>query len=160
MGITNIWAEEDSVDWTKVDLRENVIYFWDARYANNYKDDQDLNFPGISKVIKDIVGPAPLFPPGFYVQGNTIIASKNVLQNLSRDMINILRSFLRKYGPDNCPFQNAGDKCLQIFTETYLNIWIAMTNVEKVYAVDYSVLSSQTDGGDEVYEDQNEYFAY
>ena len=162
MGITNMWTEEDSVDWTKVDLRENVIYFWDARYANNYFSDQELLFPGISRVMKDIVAPPPYgnVAPGFFVQGNTIIASRTVIKNLSRDMINILRSFLRKYGTDNCPFQNSADRCIQIFTETYLNIWIAMTKVEKVYAVDYSVLSSQLDGGDNVHEDKNEYFAF
>jgi len=159
MAITNIWTEEDSVDWTKVDLKENKLFFWDGQYANNYYESQELNFPGIIKVMTEIVGNLPELPSGYFMKGNIIICSKQNIQNLSRDMINMLRSFLRRY-TGTCPFQNAADNCIQIFAEVYINIWIKMANIDSVYAVDISVLSSQSNAGDEVYLDNNEYFAY
>jgi len=160
IGITNIWTEVDTIDWTKIDFHEKKLYFWYATYVKNYYDYQELNHPGIIKVMKEIVGNLPLLAPGHFITITNIICSKEVLKILTRDMINMIRSYLRKYGSNKCPFQNGGENCIQHFAKTYMNIWIAMQHISTVYSVDNYILSSQFNEGDEVFEDKNDYFSF
>lgn len=160
IGITNIWTEADTIDWTKVDFHEKKVYFWYATHVKNYYDYQELHHPGIIKVMQEIVGSLPHLAPGHFITMNNIICSKEILKNISRDMINMIRSYLRKYGYNKCPFRNGGENCLLHFAETYMNIWIAMQKITTIYSVDNNILSSQFDEGDEVFEDNNEYFSF
>lgn len=153
VGVSSLQREEESIDWTKVELKENTIYYWSGFHSDSYYEDQEHAYPGTISMIKDLLGSLPPVPTGYFLRGSFLICSRTVFKRITTDFKNVIKIYHSKYG-SSCP------DCFEHFVETYINIWMVVKNVNSVFAVDSNLLSSLRNKGDGVYKDSKEYFAH
>ena len=131
------------IDWTKVDFRNNTIYFWCGSHNRNFYARQERYHPGLSKVIAEVspIG-VPAIRPGFHIYTGSFIASTEIVRNYAASARTLIRNMYARYPrlnstEDFCPFLKADrHRCIGYVLERYLNMWIANAGVEAVFAVD------------------------
>ena len=142
------WKEGASIDWTKVDFKQNTIYFWYSQpnaIGKTYMETIDIHHKGMMNVMGDLL-PYDLPDMGSsarYIYGNYFITSREVFISYMDSATMLLDLFLAK-NPINsqCPFEISSSlyrgslRCTGYFMESYINIWAVRNNISLVYAVD------------------------
>ena len=141
------FKEGASLDLTKLDFKQNTIYFWYSIYGKNktYYEVLDKEHSGMLAVLKELV-PFPLPPMNNqnYIYGNYFITSKEIFKNYMKSAIEFKNNFLLKYPiGSKCPYcvppdvRQAEKRCIGYILERYINIWMTHMNINMVYAVDH-----------------------
>ena len=142
------WKEGASIDWTKVDFKQNTIYFWYSLpnvIGKTYIETMNIHHKGMMNVMRELL---PYALPGMnsknrYIYANYFITSREVFISYMDSAKMLLDLFLAKYPLNSkCPFlipeheTNGRLRCAGYFMERYINIWAAHNNISLVYAVD------------------------
>jgi len=142
------WKEGASIDWTKVDFKEDTIYFWySIPNYTSYLETIERQHPGMLAVLNDLISSTSSLPEmnsSFrYSYSNYFITSRDVFLSYMESATNVLDSFLVKYPVGSkCPYAipefipNGEMRCVGYLLERYINIWAVQHNVSMVYAVD------------------------
>lgn len=142
------WKEGASMDWTKIDFKENTIYFWYSIHENknrSYYEVMDSEHSGMSSVMRDLVGfPLPDMSRQNYVYAHYFISSKEVFLEYVDDALKFTNRFLAKHPINSkCPFGLPEDtaypdkRCVGYILERYINVWATYKKLQFVYAVDH-----------------------
>ena len=142
------WKEGASIDWTKVDFKQNTIYFWYSLpnvIGKSFLDTIDIHHKEMVNVMRELLRfeLPEMGPSARYVYANYFITSREVFINYMDSARQVLDLFLTKYPLNSeCPFEipahetNGRLRCAGYFMERYINIWAAHNNISLVYAVD------------------------
>jgi len=140
------WKEGASIDWTKVDFKEETIYFWySIPNHNSYLETIERQHKGMLAVLGDLITASiPEMNSTFrYSYSNYFITSRDVFLRYMKSAKTILDSFIAKYPVGSeCPYAippsiaNGEMRCVGYTLERYINIWAVQHNVSLVYAVD------------------------
>ena len=153
--IKHNWKEGASIDWTKIDFKENKIYFWYSlpNYNNNYNEIMEIQHKGMLQIFKNLL---PYKFPVMdynkrYIYSNYFITTKEIFMKYMKSAKKLLYLFLLKYPfgskcpyalPDNNNNNNNNNnnidelRCVGYLLERYINIWAVHNNITLVYAVD------------------------
>jgi hypothetical protein len=142
------WKEGASIDWTKVDFKENTIYYWYSIYEGknrSYYQVMDAEHSGMSVVMKDLVDfPLPTMTDQNYVYAHYFITTKEVFLEYMEDALKFVDRFFTKFPINSkCPFGLPEDtsfpnkRCIGYILERYFNVWVAYKKLRLVYAVDH-----------------------
>lgn len=130
------------IDWTKVDFRSDTVYFWCGVYSQNFYDFQEQIHPGITKLLSEVspVG-IPVIQPGYHVYTGSFIASKEVVRRYSHSVRTLIQNMYTRYPrinstEDFCPINAKKYRCIGYVLERFLNLWIANSGIETIFAVD------------------------
>lgn len=142
------WKEGASIDWTKVDFKQDTIYFWySIPNDKSYLETIERQHTGMLAVLGDLIGSTSNIPEMNssyrYSYSNYFITSRDVFLRYMESAKYILDSFIAKYPVGSkCPYAippfivNGEMRCVGYLMERYINIWAVQHNVSMVYAVD------------------------
>ena len=142
------WKEGATIDWTKVDFKQNTIYFWYSlpnAIGKTYIETMDVHQKGMLATMRELLPYAlpDLDSKNRYIYANYFITSREVFISYMDSAREVLDLFLTKFPLNSeCPFEipahetNGRLRCAGYFMERYINIWAVRNNVSLVYAVD------------------------
>lgn len=146
------WKEGASIDWTKVDFKENTIYFWySIPNDKSYLETIERQHTGMLAVLVDLISSTSTSTSSIpemssslrYSYSNYFITSRDVFLSYMESSKYVLDSFIAKYPVGSkCPYEipsfivNGEMRCVGYLMERYINIWAMQHNVSMVYAVD------------------------
>jgi len=142
------WKEGATIDWTKVDFKQNTIYFWYSlpnAIGKTYIETMDVHQKGMLATMRELLPYAlpDMDSKNRYIYANYFITSREVFISYMDSAREVLDLFLTKFPLNSeCPFEipahetNGRLRCAGYFMERYINIWAVRNNVSLVYAVD------------------------
>ena len=148
------YKEGASIDWTKVDFRNDTVYFWYGIHSpNSFYEEMDKHHNGLKRVMEGVVDhPLPPMGPGFYAYGNYVIMHKTLFIEFMNSAKNVLQKYMQQCGTKSVSdttykFENTDSCAFAIgiepesrrpgyLLERYVNIWAAQRRIRFNYAVD------------------------